>query len=466
MNATSVSAEYAGAALGDLRLTKRLLAIANRMAEQPERSFPKAMQGEAELEAVYRFFQNESVTWRTVLAPHIARTLERVATATEPVVVAHDTTEFEFRGEGRVDLGRLLQSGRGFYGHFALAVGGHEVRDPLGVMGLKIIVRDEERVAENGQTRHRNPKKEHARWLELVEEVEALQSGVKPIHVMDREADSYEIFAGLISSNYRFVIRLAQNRLLDDGTSKLFDELNQVAGIAEREVFLGHRKRHGSAEHRKIHPPRDVRPAKLAFAAKSVCVRRPGYITGSMPKQLQLNVVRVFEVDTPTGFEPVEWRLVTSEPIDTVDQVLAIVDFYRKRWVIEELFKALKTGCAVEKRQLESLDGILKMLALFIPIAWNLLRLRVLAREAPKKPAAAVLNATQITILRQIPRSRARLGERPSVRDALLAIAALGGHLTRNGDPGWITLHRGFEELQALERGWNIALSAERCDQS
>jgi hypothetical protein len=283
---------------------------------------------------------------------------------------------------------------------------------------------------------------------------------------MDREADSYEIFAGMISSGYRFVIRLAQNRLLDDGTSKLFDELNQVAGIAEREVFLGHRKRHGSAAHRKIHPPRDARPAKLAFAAKSVCVRRPGYIAGSMPKQLQLNVVRVFEVDTPTGFEPVEWRLVTSEPIDTVDQVLAIVDFYRKRWVIEELFKALKTGCAVEKRQLESLDGILRMLALFIPIAWNLLRLRVLAREAPKKPAAAVLTANQITILRQVPRSSVRLGACPSVRDALLAIAALGGHLARNGDPGWITLHRGFEELQALERGWNIALFAKRCDQS
>jgi IS4 transposase len=46
--------------------------------------------------------------------------------------------------------------------------------------------------------------------------------------------------------------------------------------------------------------------------------------------------------------------LYTSEPIDTAEQLLTIVDQYRSRWVIEEFFKALKTGCAFEKRQLES----------------------------------------------------------------------------------------------------------------
>jgi hypothetical protein len=463
MSVASISEEYTGADLGDVRLSKRLLAIVDGMAVHPDRSFPKAMQGEAELEAVYRFFQNEKVTWRGVLSPHVARTVTRVAAAEAPVVVAHDTTEFAFGGEARVDLGRLLQQGQGFYGHLALAVGGHEVRDPLGILGLKIIVRDEQRVTENSVARHKNRDKEQRRWLELVEEIEALLQGcAKPIHVMDREADSYEIFEGLVSAGHRFVIRLTHNRMLDDGESRLFDELNQVEGVAVREVPLGHRKRNSAPSHRKIHPPRSARMAKLSFAAMPICLPRPSYLKSSMTERLNLKVVRVFELDTPAGCEPVEWRLVTTEPIDTLEQVLAIVDFYRKRWVIEEFFKALKTGCAVEKRQLETLDGLLKMLALFVPIAWNLLRIRVLARESAETPAATVLTPAQLSILGTVPRSRARLGENPTVRNALLAIAALGGHLARNGEPGWITLYRGFEELLTLERGWLMALSAEK----
>jgi hypothetical protein len=147
-----------------------------------------------------------------------------------------------------------LKQGQGFYGHFALAVGGGEVRDPLGVLGLKVIVRSDERVTESATSRHKNPDKEQRRWLELVDEVEeTLQGCAKPIHVMDREGDSYEIFAGLVSASRKFVIRLTHNRAIGDGEPKLFEALNQLEGIAEREVFLGHRKRHSAPSHRKIH---------------------------------------------------------------------------------------------------------------------------------------------------------------------------------------------------------------------
>jgi hypothetical protein len=65
-----------------------------------------------------------------------------------------------------------------------------------------------------------------------------------------------------------------------------------------------------------------------------------------------VNVVQVYEVEPPEGEEPVEWRLVTNEPMTTVGQVAAVVDHYRGRWTVEEFFKALKTGCAIETRQL------------------------------------------------------------------------------------------------------------------
>ena len=101
---------------------------------------------------------------------------------------------------------------------------------------------------------------------------------------------------------------------------------------------------------------------------------------------LAVHVVAVSERETPPGEEPIEWRLITTEPVDTVDQVLRIVEWYRTRWVIEEFFKALKTGCAYEKRQLESLATLVIALALLAPIAWQLLLLRHLARRTPAGP--------------------------------------------------------------------------------
>jgi hypothetical protein len=69
---------------------------------------------------------------------------------------------------------------------------------------------------------------------------------------------------------------------------------------------------------------------------------------------LKVHVVTVMERDCPEGDEPIAWYLVTNEPITTSEQVASVVDAYRARWVVEEFFKALKTGCQIEKRQMES----------------------------------------------------------------------------------------------------------------
>ena len=135
-----------------------------------------------------------------------------------------------------------------------------------------------------------------------------------------------------------------------------------------------------------------------------------------------------------------------------------MVDFYRARWVIEEYFKALKTGCSLEKRQLETKDSLLNALAVFLPIAWHLLLLRSLAHVAPELPASTVLSETHLLILRARP--KLKLSEQPSLEEVLWAIAALGGHKKYNGPPGWQTLGAGFERLRALGEGWDLARSA------
>jgi hypothetical protein len=153
--------------------------------------------------------------------------------------------------------------------------------------------------------------------------------------------------------------------------------------------------------------------------------------------------------------EPIDWTLLTQEPIDTAEQILKIVDYYRGRWMIEEYFKALKTGCSFEKRQLESLATLLNALAIFVPVAWRLLLLRGMARSHPTVPATIVLTEPQIAVLHAV--TKKPLPHDLNVEQALLAIAALGGHIKNNGQPGWQLLGRGFRKLLNLEEGWTAA---------
>lgn len=145
------------------------------------------------------------------------------------------------------------------------------------------------------------------------------------------------------------------------------------------------------------------------------------------------------------------WQLATRLPVETDDEIAAVVDAYRARWLTEEWFKSLKTGCAYQQRQLESLDALLVAFALLAPVATRLLAPRWLGRNQPDRRARDVLEDDEIACLRVLERQkRRRLPKNPTVGDVLLAIARLGGFLTRNKVPGWQVLGRGFEDLMKM----------------
>jgi hypothetical protein len=81
----------------------------------------------------------------------------------------------------------------------------------------------------------------------------------------------------------------------------------------------------------------------LEVRAVKVDIPRPRHSQAAAEK-LTLSVVQVFEPKPPAGEAPVEWTLVSSEAIETLKDLAAMVDHYRARWVVEELFKALKSG--------------------------------------------------------------------------------------------------------------------------
>ena len=451
MKLEDIGAEYRGAVLGDRRRTERLERIALDLARNPGLSFPEAMGTEGQLEGLYRFLNNDEVTFEAVHAPHAEQTRLRCQ-AHERVLVLHDTTVLKFNGD-REGLGRIHQAGgaRGFLLHASLAV--TSTRTPLGVLRAETWARTGPTRRDRNQRHVRaDPQRESLRWGRAVRACEELLgTSTHAIHVMDREGDNYDLYSELEAARARYVVRLANNRKLVGEREKLKQVVGRAECLFRREVRVSTR---AAGRPHDRHAARHARDATLAVSAMSVELSRSSNYAPGSPPSLKVNVVTVTERDCPEGEEPIAWYLVTNEPITTAKQVAAVVDAYRARWVVEELFKALKTGCEIEKRQMESYEALRIALALFLPIAVRLLALRDAARTEPEQPCSA-LTPTQLTLLRTC--GRKTLSATPTNCEVYSALAALGGHLRSNGEPGWIVLGRAYEKLLVLERGWLAA---------
>jgi hypothetical protein len=381
-------------------------------------------------------------------------------------LVLHDTTRFDFPGDVmREGLGPFPDGKQGFLGHFALAVSQEATPRPLGVLGFYAVFREQRRKRVQGKSEAReDTTKEFHRWADLSHDTSSYLLPLRPIHVMDEEADAYELLARMVDRHQRFVVRTSDRVCFTpDGAKSKVSAQSVAAPIGfVRQVHLHERRPNESSKRtsrsrplaRKArYPSRHAREAKLACSATRITLKRTPYASRSCAKSLELNVVVIRELDAPQDCEPIHWTLVTNEPVSSQEELESVVDAYRARWLIEEYFKALKTGCAYQSRQLETRTSLLNALAIFSVFAWQLLLLRTLARS--NASANEVLTPLQLSILRAV--SKKPLPPNPTAEEALLAIAARGGHIKNNGPPGWLVLWRGLEKLLNYEVGYLLA---------
>ena len=423
----SLREEMAVGDLGDARLNVRRNRLMTVLEQHPDKGFPAACASDGDTEALYRFLRNRRVSLAALIEPHLEATSARCR-ALDEVLMIHDTTEMSFPGaRPRTGLTRLGAQRHGFWVHTALAVSAEGLRAPLGLIAVAPFARP----ATGGprppwRERFRDPHKESRRWANGVAAVRGrLGTPRQAIHVMDREGDSYELLAALTAHGDRCVIRLHYDRHVVPAGASAPTRLSEVRAhadvLVDREVTVSPRRAEDRPQ-RLAYPARNGRVATVSVAACPVVLQRPrDHRSSTLPATVAVNVVFGWEAQPPPGETPVEWWLVTTEPIDTIAHVLQIVEWYRTRWLIEEFFKCLKTGCASEQRQLESLETLLVALALLAPIAWQLLLLRHLARALPETRATVALTIRQ------------------------------------NGEPGWLVLARGMQKLRDMEAGWAAA---------
>jgi hypothetical protein len=449
--------------LGDERLKKRFTTLVETFVENPAGSIPEACGSWAATQAAYRFFDNEAMEPERVIAAMAAATAGRCP-GVPRVLAVQDTTSLDFTAHTDTDgLGPLEHPDhRGLFVHTALALD-PQSGVPLGVLSQAVWARDVRTVGKRHQ-RHDVPVegKESARWLISLKETQArLGSTVQVITVADREADVYELFVLAQQVGGDWLIRARHDRNL------VGLEQHLVARVEDQPVCTT----------TTIELPRsndrEARPAALEVRRAQVELVPPERHKGDIaawwaehpdaeplvPKVMapvSVGVVLVTEVAPPPDVTPVRWLLLTNRPVETTEQALECVEWYRLRWVIERYHFVLKSGCQIEKLQLETAERLRRALVVYSVVAWRLLWLTYEARAHPDAPASAVFAdlSWQLVWRKACPKVPLPVTP-PPLRTTVRQIAQLGGFLGRKGDgePGVKTLWRGLCRLRDMEAG-------------
>jgi hypothetical protein len=460
---------------GNVRLKRRFQKVLDLMSHKPSLKFPAACNGRAEVKAAYRFLDNEHISLESILRPHLDASIERIREETV-VLIPQDTTELDLTRprEVMVGSGPLNDTDRvGFYNHVSLAMTPQGLA--LGVVDAKVWARDPvefEKGAELKRAERRAKPiedKESIRWIEgyrAASRVAQEASTTLVVSLADSEGDVYEYLmeARAVEGVRRasFIIRACQDRALAmpeearaPGSNPHLRERVASTPILSRRTLEIRRRQPESKDNRKRKQPREPRTAVVVMRSARVTLRGPTRADGKLP-DLQVNVVLVSELDPPPGAEPIEWILLTDLPIDTVEDVLQIIDYYMCRWQIEIYFRVLKSGCKVEESQLERASRFEPYLGLNLIVAWRVMHVMMLGRGCPDLPCDVALDddewrAVYATVKREPPPARP-----PSMKTMVGLIASLGGWLGRacDGEPGPKAMWVGMQRMTDLALGW------------
>ena len=447
MTTISMAEEFSGLNLGDVRLNKRAIKLADRLMARPTASLPTACDSWSETQAAYRFLANDSINWHQIIRPHQSQT-ERRMSEHAVVLCLEDTTELDFNGQEIAGLGRLnYDKRRGMYVHPTYAVTAE--REPLGVLNLHMWARADRIQAipdadtnEGKEAAGEETEKESARWIKGYEHV-AKRAAQLPqtrlVYVADRESDMIDLMsrAQELGTPADWLIRAKHNRCLPSG-SRLW--AHAVEGEPLGEITFVMASREGQKR-------RTVRQQ---------CWAKRVDLPMGKDRHVSVTCIVTQEINAPEGVKPVVWRLLTNREAPALDDIVQLIDWYRARWEIEMFFHIVKNGCRIEALQLSQLDRIERALALFMVVSWRIAHLMRLGRTCPELEATLFFHPDEIRgtylLMKKKPPEKI-----PRLNDVLRLIAQLGGFLARkcDGEPGvktiWIGLQRVMDAVTTIQ---------------
>lgn len=386
---------------------------------------------------------------KSVLETHIQQTAERCR-GVERVLAVQDTTCLDFtshkalEGTGPINTGK---NSRGLMMHTVLACDINRV--PLGILGVDVWARNEE---EHGKSNQRGKlpieQKESKKWLRgLLRAQAAIPAGVPMTVIGDRESDIFELFIAPRQDSTDLLVRATQNRTVDDPEYRLLWEA--IDGHQEKGCRVLNVPR------RKVQAARE---AEMSVKFFEVTLNAP-LSRKTAVKSVKVYCVCTSEINPHAGVAPLNWVLLTTMPVESLDDALYVINAYSCRWVIEEFHKTLKSGCNVEGLQLESLESMLPAIGVLSVVAWRVLYITKFARQSPDTKASEFCSALECKVLSawmKVKRKRAAPIE--TVRDFVRSVGILGGFMARksDGEPGVKTVWTGIRRLEDLVDGYTL----------
>lgn len=435
--------QWGAVQLGDKRRTARAVILGGQLAANPAAQLPEQTGSWSDTKAAYRLLNEADATHARLGAPHWEATRQRARLSDGVVLFIQDGTEADYSHHPKVlglgRLNKLKRHGMQIHTCLCLPLGTGE----LGVAAQRVWQRPPKPPGKESNYAMSLRETEYDVWAETLQEIgsaPARDSGVTWISVGDRASDIYGYFRTAQALGWEVVARAARDRIIYTLTGErayLLQWARQLPSQSTTSVEV--RGRDGA--------PTRTATLQVAWSACEVPAPARGKERGG--PRLRVSVVRAWEADPPAGVEALDWVLVTSLVLTSAAEALQVIAHYERRWLIEEYHKCLKTGCALEARQLETAAGLQALLGFLAIVAVRLLQLREASRKQPETPArhfvAPELIRTVQSYLKLPPGDL-------SLREFWRAVARLGGFLARksDGDPGWQTLWRGWLKLQDL----------------
>jgi hypothetical protein len=402
----------------------------------------------------WRFVNNARVTVDRVIEGWSSQT--RMAARDRHVLAIQDTSEIKFattpahrRGLGKVGKGNVF----GVLLHAVMAVdakSGH----CLGLAGGQVWSRQDDGKIPYGK--RALDERESARWLSSAAQAKAVLAQARMITVInDREGDLYAHWARTPQDNVHLLSRVMNDHALVAGGT-LRAAVKRIPYCAKAVLDLPQRM------------DRPARKAHLCMRFGSVVLKRPGR-TGArdLPPSVRLQFVEVVELHPPQGAEPVHWLLLTTHALASAAEAWQIVAWYKQRWIIEQFFRSMKTqGLRIEDSQLETADGLIKLVAIAAKAAAIVIQLVQARNGSEQLPADIAFSPDEIDVLDAINKrmyGTTRLQSNPHPKQTLAwaawLIARLGGWsgYASHRPPGPITFHNGLAHFQTFAAGYTFA---------
>lgn len=423
------------------------------MAQHAGASIPRACGSWADVIAAYRLLSNPSVDPHAIQQSH--RELTRKACAAEPVVLAvSDITDLDFtdrknvRGLGKLGDGR----GRGLQQHTTLAV--TTDGSVMGVLAQHWYCRPE---APEAETRRERQSRwcEPQVWDEAVRLIGRLECRV--VHVSDRGSDTFSFMRTCIDTGVGFLIRSSHDRRLEGTDERLWE--HAASGIVRATADVEVSTQRGGAGKGRV-----ARSARVTIRSTTALLRPPMNDPRSEHAEpVPVHVVHAIETRPPAGVDAVEWLLLTDEPVESRMDAIRVLEWYTRRWVIEEFHRAEKEGCRLQSSQLDDAEDIKRLASITGVVAVRLLQLRDTASRDTQADDPGVLAVTvDARWIRMVSLLSKTSPSSLTPRAFWHTIARRGGWLGRKNDPrpGWKAIWNGWQDIALLVQG---AILAQGC---